>query len=359
MPPQDLARRPRAALLGAVVLAVLVLHAWMLGQWPGGGRFGLGGTARPALQFRPIQAVPPRPAAEPEAAAAEEAAAEPPAPKPETRLAAVADASQAPPPATAASEPSIAEPAPEAVRPPEGSAGVGDPATAAAPPSADAVPQGDPPPVYSTRLPAPASIRYRIQVGAATGQSRLVWVQDGRSYGVMLEAVDDHGQPLLRQMSHGGVDAAGLAPQRFLDRRRGHSAGAVNFQHDAGKITFSGPGLEYPLFPGVQDRLSWVPQLAAIVQAAGEVPKEVTLFVVGTRGGGAWTLVAQGEEQVATPAGAIRATRMVREPQGQDDWRVEVWVDPQRGGWPARLLMSVPRFGALFELQLVAGPGHP
>ena len=37
---------------------------------------------------------------------------------------------------------------------------------------------------------------------------------------------------------------------------------------DIGRITFSGPSLEYPLFPGVQDRLSWIAQLAAIAQAA-------------------------------------------------------------------------------------------
>ena len=356
MHPHDAIRRKRIALLGVVVLTVLLLHAWMLGQWPGGKRFGAGGTARTALQFRPIQIVTPQPV-EPETTPTAELAEEPPAPQPETRLAAVADASEAPPPAAAPAESPAPDPAPPATPPAEGSAGVGEPATTGAPASVGALPQGDPPPVYPTKLPAPATLIYRIQVGTASGQSRLVWVQDGRSYGVMLEAVDAHGQPLLRQMSHGGVDAAGLAPQRFLDRRRGHSAGAVNFQREAGKITFSGPGLEYPLFPGVQDRLSWIAQLAAIVQAAGEVPKEVTLFVLGTRGGGAWTLVAQGEEQIATNSGTLRATRLLREPQGQDDWRVEIWVDPQRDGWPVKLVMSVPRFGALFELLLIGGPG--
>lgn len=341
-------------MLGLIALAVLALHAWMLVQWPTSARFGFEKSARAALQFRPIETVVPRPAPDDVASVGQaveneaEKVTEPPAPP--ARLPAVADASEAPPAAPAAAQ--------EPVRPIEGIAGIGEPSSASAAAAAANAPEGEAPPTYPTRLPEPATLRYRIQVGATTGQSRLVWVQDGRSYGVMLEAVDDQGQPLLRQMSHGSVDAAGLAPQRFLDRRRGHSAGAANFQRDIGRITFSGPSLEYPLFPGVQDRLSWIAQLAAIAQAAGEVPAQVTLFVVGARGGGAWTLVSQGQEEVATPGGTVRAAKLVREPQGPDDWRIEVWLDPQRGWWPARVLMSVPRFGALFELQHLAGPGH-
>ena len=36
-------------------------------------------------------------------------------------------------------------------------------------------------------------------------------------------------------------------------------------QREAGRITFSGPQVEYPLLPGAQDRISWLLQLAAVL----------------------------------------------------------------------------------------------
>ena len=66
------------------------------------------------------------------------------------------------------------------------------------------------------------------------------------------------GQAALGSDSQGRLGAAGLAPERYVESRRGREQRAVNFQHEAGRITFSGPQLQYPLLPGAQDRLSWI-----------------------------------------------------------------------------------------------------
>ena len=78
----------------------------------------------------------------------------------------------------------------------------------------------------------------------------------------------------------------------------GREQRAVNFQHEAGRITFSGPQLQLPLLPGAQDRLSWMLQLPAVLEAepALRVPgSEVLIFVAGTRGDGqVWTFTRAG-----------------------------------------------------------------
>ena len=98
-------------------------------------------------------------------------------------------------------------------------------------------------------------------------------------------------------------------------------------------------------------------QLAAIAQAAGGVPPELSLFVVDARGAGdLWTFKLQGSEPINTGKGTVQALKLLREPQQLHDWRVEAWLDPQQGYWPARLRMSLPRSGAVFDLSLLAEP---
>ncbi len=201
-------------------------------------------------------------------------------------------------------------------------------------------------------MPAPAELRYALQWGAHTGQARLEWQHDAAHYRLTLRA-DVRGAPLWQQSSSGGFDVAGLAPERFVDSRRGRGALAANFQRASGRITFSGPRVEYPAWPGAQDRLSWIVQLAAIANAAGQVPPQVALFVVDGRGvGDVWSFVNQGAVVVDTPHGPVLATHVMRQPQRPMDWRVDAWLDAQRGHWPVRLRMTVPRAGMVFELQL-------
>jgi hypothetical protein len=112
--------------------------------------------------------------------------------------------------------------------------------------------------------------RYESRRGLATGEAVLRWAPeaDGR-YALQLEG-RIAGVTVLDWASRGEIDGAGLAPERFVIRRRGRDSQVANFQRDARKITFCGPTYEVPLLPGVQDRLSWMLQMAAIVQAAPE-----------------------------------------------------------------------------------------
>jgi hypothetical protein len=55
---------------------------------------------------------------------------------------------------------------------------------------------------------------------------------------------------VLGSTSHGPVDADGLAPLCMVERRREKELRAVNSQREAGRITLSGPRLEFTLWRG-------------------------------------------------------------------------------------------------------------
>lgn len=235
------------------------------------------------------------------------------------------------------------------------------PATAWRPPPRDDAPMPeDPPPVYATKPPPAARLHYALRRGGASGQAMLVWRPGSEGYRLQLQATLPAGAT-LDQLSQGGFDDAGLAPLRLADRRRGRAAQAVNFQRSQRRITFSGPSWEYPLVPGVQDRLSWIVQLVAIAAASAPARgDELVLQVVGARGATArWRFRVAGTEHIDVTEGRVDALRLVREPEHLYDLRIELWLDPTRAHWPLRLRQTQVPGGEALDWALVDGPVPP
>ncbi len=300
------ARPRRVAALAGLAALVLLLHGWLLGTLPALPGFGGPGEAPKVLRVRQIvQAAP--------VAVATVAAETPltPAPTPPARPRRVA-----PGPAAAAEQaPAAPEPTP--------------PATG-----------GTSLPVYPTRLPPAVTLQYAVQRDGplrAGLQAELRWrPADDGSYELTL------GLAATGWASVGRIDAHGLAPERQVETRRGRELRAANFQRDSGRITFSGPQLEFPLLPGAQDRLSWLLQLCAVLEAnpaLADAGSQVTLFVAGPRGdAGLWTFSSQGTETAELPAGAVAGTvHLQRAAERPYDTRVDVWLDPARHHLPVRL----------------------
>lgn len=218
-------------------------------------------------------------------------------------------------------------------------------------------------PVYATRMPPSVTLRYQLSRGALTGSGDLRWQLEGSRYRLQLEGAV-LGVSVLTQISEGAIDAAGIAPLRFTDQRARRSPQAANFQREAGKISFSGPSLELPLVPGVQDRLSWMIQLAAVVDADPlrwlDPGQPITLQVVGARGdAAAWVFRCMGPASLQLPEGSVQTLHFRREPRGPYDTTVDVWLDPQRHHLPVRALQRSTGEGDAFELRLreaVSGP---
>lgn len=211
-------------------------------------------------------------------------------------------------------------------------------------------------------------------------------------------------RPLWAQTSQGRLQPWGLAPERLEDRRRGRGARAASMVWPggdaategqrgpvpAGRLSFSASTRVGPAWPGLQDRLSWLPQLSGAVAAAtaaGAGPVPLRLLVAdpsgqvldwrfepvppeaaegetagpaaaavgmrtGTgRGTGLGTGVAV-RAGIGTEAGAPALPRWRHTPPTDDGLQVEVWLDPALGHWPRRLRYRWPRTGHQLDLQL-------
>ena len=211
-------------------------------------------------------------------------------------------------------------------------------------------------PLYPTALPPPALLRYGLRRGESSGSAVLSWepVPAEGSYRLQLDGWLD-GSLLMTQISSGGFDVAGLAPTRFTERRPRSGARAVNFQRERGIVSFSGPSFVHPLQAGMQDRLSWIVQLAGIVAADPQrspAGAQTQLIVVGPRGDAdSWVFVSAGMQSAA---GALPAVLLVREPRKPYDLRIEVWLDPSRHHLPSRARLGTWPAGAVLELMLDA-----
>ncbi|MEO8808574.1 MAG: DUF3108 domain-containing protein, partial [Burkholderiaceae bacterium] len=237
---------------------------------------------------------------------------------------------------------------------------VAAPMTSPSPPaSAPAAPEAAAPeetlPTYRTQLPPAVTLRYDMQRGALHGNGEMQWRPGADRYELKLEG-RVAGLTVLTQVSQGGFDGAGIAPQRFTDRRIRRPLTAANFQREAGKITYSGPQTEYPLHAGAQDRLSWMIELGAVVAAEpalGRADAKVTMFVSGSHGdAGVWVFRSMGPDVVDSRSGLIGAIHFKREPRSLYDTTVEVWLDPKRHHLPVRATLRAGPNDDGFDLRL-------
>ena len=211
------------------------------------------------------------------------------------------------------------------------------------------------------------TLHYEVRRGETSGHARLDWqVRDDGRYAIELRAVDANnaGRPMPAALtphwtSRGTLDAAGIAPERFAVSRRGRERHAANFQREAGIVTFAGPARTWPLVQGVQDRLSWMLQLAAVLQADPALEAagaSVSMMVVGAHGDAdIWTFTALGTESIEGPHGEpIAAVLLQRESRHVHDPRVQVWLAPDMYHLPVRLRLTLRRSGESTEFRLRA-----
>ncbi len=387
------ARGGRLAPLAGIITAVLFVHAWLVLGWH---LRDSAGSGAPVLQLRQI-VLPAPPAPALEAPAPTDPPASPPAPvgadgsaRP-TASAAGADASPAGsegwgrpaavapaaattrpsaapttalPPADLADDPAAADGAdagdPIRTAPGSGSsADAADAADAAAADLADALAA----PAHETDMPPPWRLHYDLQRGSRSGHAVLHWQRDPGGYRLEMGGRIEGAEP-FGWASRGRFDGAGIAPERFVVRRRGRDAAAVNFRRDAAPaITFSGPSVALPLPAGVQDRATWLVQLAAVVRALPQpviAGQQVVIPVAGPRGDlAAWRFGAGAVEFDAAPDGQPRALQRWHRPGLRPrDLDVQVWLDPARGQLPVRIRIEARPHGGATEWRLrAAEPG--
>jgi len=219
-------------------------------------------------------------------------------------------------------------------------------------------------PVYATRPPPSMSLRYVVAQhlgpaasAPASGEATLAWVNTGGAFALTLSTtVAD--RPPREWASAGRFDAAGVAPQSLVERERGRDRRAVQFDREAAQVHFSSAPEVPGTAPGVQDRWSWIAQLAAIAEAEslrGPPVGPWTLQVAGLRGDLArWTfrvvppadppslIAPSGNELSAAAERAPGLLHVLRASERPYDLRIEAWLSPALHHFPTALRMSTP-----------------
>ncbi|MGN6524829.1 MAG: hypothetical protein ACTHL8_00435 [Burkholderiaceae bacterium] len=269
------------------------------------------------------------------------------------------------------------------------------------PPRRPAPPRGDAPvahahppddqrawPVYPTRPPPATTLGYAMAVAlppaggrpgsSEAGRATIAWTRDARGFALLVATAPD-GRPGREWRSTGGFDGAGLAPERLAERQRGRDRRVVDFDRGAARVRFSAAAGARATAPGVQDRWSWIAQLAAIAEARARGGRPVapgtrwTLQVAGLRGDlDRWEFRVL-DADAETPGDLPEAVRVppllhvLREPARPYDLRVEAWLAPALHHLPARLRLSTPPSAWAMSLTLdgpaaesnAAQPGPP
>jgi hypothetical protein len=337
----------------AVLLVVAVLH-WIAAQWVERNR----ATLNPAdSEHVPVQVAlltPERiernPVAEtPKAAAAapaHKAAASKPrehvltATQPAKQAPTVTAASDAVASAAAATSPSNATA--------HASAAASGTASAAAPASAPKAAAG-----VKFSVPPSGELQYDTFYNGVRNQPGTIhWTSNAQSY-EMVVAVPLPFVGTFTYSSHGRIDAFGLAPEQYIEKRGRRPEDVAIFNRTDKTIVFTRTPASLPLPDGAQDRFSMVMQLASLVRgdpAAYKPGVTRQFFVVDNDSGENWPIETIGDETIRTAQGYLETRHFKRLPRHDGDLRrIDVWLAPSLGWLPARIMQTEPN-GTQVEL---------
>ena len=189
------------------------------------------------------------------------------------------------------------------------------------------------------------------------GTGTLAWKTDGNSYNVDGEVYVRMFAKItfLTFTSKGELGEFGVAPEIYTEKKRNRAATNTHFNRERNLVSFSSSTATYPRAGGEQDRASIIWQLAAIGRGdAGKfVPGAVIdMFVAGVRDGEVWRMQIVAQEDVRLVDGVHQAWHVVRQPRpGSYDQRLDIWLDPARQWYPARLRFTETN-GDYLEMSL-------
>ncbi|TWI61137.1 uncharacterized protein DUF3108 [Pseudoduganella lurida] len=197
-------------------------------------------------------------------------------------------------------------------------------------------------------LPPSAELTYTVKANnhgiPLTGNGVITWQQGGGKYLLVTEARSGLFGKVLEYRSEGAVDAYGLAPDTYYEKRLRKGASTTTFRRDTKTIAFADSDDTAPLRGGEQDRSSAAWQLAALARAAPDrftAGSEWKLFVAGRRGADTWTFKVVGTETIRTGLGELKALHFTKAPPKKDKGqRVDLWLAPSQEWYPVRLVFT-------------------
>jgi hypothetical protein len=229
-------------------------------------------------------------------------------------------------------------------------------AHAAAPTQASAASHG-----VRFSVPPSGNLHYNtFYNGVENAPGTIRWSSDGDGY-EMIVSVPLPFVGTFSYESRGRIDAFGLAPERYVEKRGHRPQDVTTFDHADKRIDFTRTSTTLALPDGAQDRFSMVMQLASLVRGDPDAyQRGVTrsFYVADNDSGEIWPIETIGDESIQTAEGFIEARHFMRLPRHAGDRRrIDVWLAPSLGWLPARIEQTEPN-GSQIEL-VWRGPLRP
>jgi hypothetical protein len=353
-------RTPRTGLRAlrwiAVLLAVVVLH-WFAAQWVERNRANLNPSDNDRLPVQVALLTPERieqkPAAPAAHAPAPAAARHETAAAPREHVLTATQSSTPTPPAQTATPnaaASAAEAASAAAAAAHAAANSGATGTASAAGGTGATHAA---PGVKFSVPPSGDLQYDTFYNGVRNQPGTIHWSSGPQGYEMVVSVPLPFVGTFVYSSHGKIDAFGLAPDQYIEKRGHRAEDIAIFNRGDKKIGFTRTPATLPLPDGAQDRFSMVMQLASLVRGDPSAYKPgVTrqFFVVDSDSGENWPVETIGDETIRTAQGYLDTRHFKRLPRHDGDMRrIDVWLAPSLGWLPARIVQTEPN-GTQFEL---------
>jgi hypothetical protein len=342
---------PPYRFLAAAIAVSAALHAAVFVGMP--AQLASADRSQPEVFSARLDAAPPAPAAV--------APTRPPAPKPRPR-ARLAHAHPAPPPAPqvmaavapSSDVPAVPLPAPEPPSPP---APAPEPVAMAEPilpwfPTPP-TPVQEPPIFPMEGLPAHLSVTYELHSGLLGAEATYHWERDEDSYRITGEG-DAVGlfqlfvDGPIRQESVGTITAAGLRPERFVERKPGGDAEGLEFDWPRHTVTLE-RGTSRKTAILAEDTVDW---LTMIFQLASVPPRAQAgtfpLRVYTQRKLYDFRLKVLGVEELEIPLGKVRALHL-RNVDPQDGKETDVWLGIDQHYLPVKMRYPVAKMRLMVE----------
>jgi hypothetical protein len=202
-------------------------------------------------------------------------------------------------------------------------------------------------------IPPSGELQYDTFYNGVRNQPGTIhWMSDGQHY----EMVVSVPLPFIGSFnwtSRGRVDAFGLAPDQYIEKRGHRAADVTVFNRNDKQIVFTRTPNSLALPDAAQDRFSVVMQLASLVRgdpAAYKPGVTREFYVADNDSGETWPVTTIGDETVSTDHGNVTARHFMRLPRRDGDKRrIDVWLAPSLGWLPVRIVQTEPN-GTQFEL---------
>jgi len=190
--------------------------------------------------------------------------------------------------------------------------------------------------------PAHVEIDYDVlRNGSAMAEVVDRFRHDGDSYHVVEEW---HGKGILALLggitrtSSGTLAGGVLRPKEFSDVRTGRDPATAAFDWADKRLTLESHGKSrtQPMPAHAQDKLSMLYALGFDVERRSPI----TINATDGKGVSRYVFDVEGKQMIDTPAGRFDALRLVKRKDGPDDHGTEIWLAPNRGYLPVRILIT-------------------